>query len=395
MPVTLKTSDNEPVAWKGRRSENAEDFLACACESEYYRFRRVLQSSFSNDPQRHISPSTHGLVHAVWNAYSDHHNLILRPEDVWFSILVQLSFYINAHAEELRAQFVAHSGQKHLKVTGGGSLATVDVGELAIRLTELVQENVADPKLRTWMMPSFSTTTRSDEIVAAVIMMGTMQKYFSYEMEMVCGIPSVTLLGEKEDWEQLRSKIEKISTFGEEPSQFASLLKPILDNFVASFDDSPSSDIQEFWNRCVHLDCMASGADYLTGWVTVFCFWDAEGNSIYNDGNPRVDTEDIPAACVSVPVKVNDNGCELETSMVAGVVGIEASSRGNGQASDGEAERNWIQPFSGWWMFEELSQEELGEKKEKDRLEEEARNQEMEKLLEELRMKRAAQRELD
>lgn len=35
-------------------------------------------------------------------AYSYHHHLVLRPEDVWFSILVQLNVYINEHAEELR-----------------------------------------------------------------------------------------------------------------------------------------------------------------------------------------------------------------------------------------------------------------------------------------------------
>src|ERR1700709_202016 len=102
---------------------------------------------------------------------------------------------------------------------------SVDVGQLAVRLTALIQENVVDPDLRDWIMPSFSTTTTTDEIVAAVVMTGTMQKYFSYEMELRCGIPSVTLLGEREDWEKLLDKIDKISTFGEEPTQFSSLLK--------------------------------------------------------------------------------------------------------------------------------------------------------------------------
>lgn len=383
MPVTLKTSDKEPVAWRGRRCENAEDFLEDVCETEYYRCKQVLQSSISrlsDASQTHISPSPNGFVRAVWHAYSNHHNLILRPEDVWFSILVQLSFYIQAHAEELRTHFVKHEGQKHLKVIEVGTIDSVDVGQLAVQLSGLIQQNVVDPELRDWIMPSFSTTTTTDEIVAAVIMMGTMQKYFSYEMEMTCGIPSVTLLGEKDDWEQLQGRIDKISTLGEEPTHFASLLKPVLEKFVASFDDSPSPDVADFWNQCVHFESMGSGPEYLSGWVTAFCFWNADGKSLYRPQGlewaentySRIDTSDIPIGCVSVPVKVNDNGCELKTSMVAGMVGIEAKSGANTKVFDGEPVKDSIQPFSGWWMFEELSETALAEKKEKERLEEEA-----------------------
>lgn len=39
----------------------------------------------------HISASENGFVWAVFHAYSHHHNLILRPKDVWFAILSQLS----------------------------------------------------------------------------------------------------------------------------------------------------------------------------------------------------------------------------------------------------------------------------------------------------------------
>ncbi|KAF4772239.1 hypothetical protein HAV15_011253 [Penicillium sp. str.  len=336
MPVTLKTSDKEPVAWTGWRCENAENFLKDACKTEYYRCKQILQSSITRLPdasQTHISPSTHGFVRAVWHAYSDHHNLILRPEDVWFSILVQLSFYIQAHSEELREHFVEHEGQKHIKVIEAGTIGSVDVGQLAVQLTGLIQQNVVDPELRDWIMPSFSTTTTTDEIVAAVIMMGTMQKYFSYEMEMTCGIP-----------------IDKISTLGEEPTHFASLLKPVLEKFVASFDDS-FPDVTDFWNQMGH-------GFSAFGTQTERDFYGPQGLEWAENTYPRINTSDIPIGCVSVPVKVNDNGCELKTSMVAGM------------------------PFSGWWMFEELSETALTEKKEKERLREEAFYEEIRKRLE-------------
>jgi hypothetical protein len=35
--------------------------------------------------------------------------------------------------------------------------------------------NVIDPELRTWIVLVFSTTTQSDEVVAAILIMGAMQ----------------------------------------------------------------------------------------------------------------------------------------------------------------------------------------------------------------------------
>ena len=43
--------------------------------------------------------------------------------------------------------------------------------------------------------------------------------YFSYTMILTCGIPSVTLEGEKSDWERLLTRLDKLDSFGEEPGQ--------------------------------------------------------------------------------------------------------------------------------------------------------------------------------
>ncbi|RJE24910.1 hypothetical protein PHISCL_02742 [Aspergillus sclerotialis] len=59
-------------------------------------------------------------------------------------------------------------------------------------MTEIIEEIVVDPELRTCVMPVFSTTTSSDKVVAADLMMDALQKYFKYEMTLQCGIPSAT-----------------------------------------------------------------------------------------------------------------------------------------------------------------------------------------------------------
>jgi hypothetical protein len=65
-----------------------------------------------------------GFVHSVTEAYNNHYHLIIRPDDMWITIVTQFSAYVNAHAEELGDSFVAHEGQKEVAT---GSLSTIPV----------------------------------------------------------------------------------------------------------------------------------------------------------------------------------------------------------------------------------------------------------------------------
>lgn len=101
-----------------------------------------------------------------------------------------------------------------------------------MRFTMLIEENLVGPELRTWVMPNFTTTMETDRVVAAILMMGTLQKYFTYLCWRGCGIPTATLLGKREDLEMILQRVEKPPQFGKEPAQFAELLRPVLRRFV-------------------------------------------------------------------------------------------------------------------------------------------------------------------
>ena len=101
-----------------------------------------------------------------------------------------------------------------------------------------------------------------------------MDRYFTYGMGIVCGLPSVTLLGEKADWLRLLARLDRLPTFGDEPAEWAEMLRPILVRFAAAFDGSP--DVT-FWERIVSRDSYMCGQDLLSGWITAFCVWDADG----------------------------------------------------------------------------------------------------------------------
>ncbi|KAI3608832.1 hypothetical protein WG66_003863 [Moniliophthora roreri] len=180
--------------------------------------------------------------------------------------------------------FVAHKDKKELEVATFGDRYTVDFGYLCKKMTDQLRENVTDPALCDWILPDFTTTTKNDGLVSAVVMMATLKKYFDYTLvAILCGIPRVTLEGDKADWEKLFMRIEKLKEYGNETTQWYHLLRPVLSRFIAAFDDPYGRKNLDFWRRVAHYRSEGCGQTFLSGWLTAFCVFDVDGKWL---GNP-------------------------------------------------------------------------------------------------------------
>ncbi|KAJ3479240.1 hypothetical protein NLG97_g8369 [Lecanicillium saksenae] len=389
MPVTLQIVNHGAETWKGHRAKDAGHILQRVDHAHYDTYMEILATSFTKEllAETNVSAMENGLVQGALEAYSTHHHLTIRPEDVWFAILSQLSFYINANAEKLRSFFVNHQGKKELVVNMVGTRHTVDFGVFAQTMADKIGENVKDPELRDWVMPSFSTTTDVDCAVGGVLFMGAMQSYFEYTCMLTCGLPSVTLLGEVADYRDILKRLDMLDRLGQEPAAMAQLLRPVLEHMILTFTEGRSPRVVAFWNKIVSRHDLGSGSPYISGWLTAFCFWNPEGkkqggyhprdmfpylgvtdpeddlsetspnwllcNTIY----PEIDISDIPPGSASVPVLVNDNGEEFKCTMVAGLVAVQAASPTAEQLATISSEgvcctsKTAIQPMSGWFIF--------------------------------------------
>lgn len=280
MPVVIKPSAHVANALDSSQHgsvANAKDLLLGALPGDIPSDVDVYQSTWGHGSaklDRPVVPSTNGFVRSLIKAYGQHHHLRLRPDDIWFAILTQFSLYVNAHSEELRDKFVAHAGRQELRIEYSPfSRYDFDFAVFARDMAHLLGAVVVDDELRHWVTPTFSTTTANDEVVASIIMMGTLQKHFFYSIGIICGFPSVTLLGEKADYDALLQKVDKLDEYGEEPRQFASLLRPVLRRFVRSFEDPVADDVLHFWRTAFDVDDMLCGVTWYTGWITAFCYW--------------------------------------------------------------------------------------------------------------------------
>ncbi|KAF9525539.1 hypothetical protein CPB83DRAFT_885559 [Crepidotus variabilis] len=396
MPITFNIASHpaEPVpvnpVTEAQKCAKVDDILQrIASQRRCKKSKEVLQSSLSTGKEYatdfdSIRYRSNGLVHTVVDAYNRHHNLVLRPDEVWMAILTQFNFYVNAHSKELRSTFVRHEGKKDLTVHAMGGRYNVDFGTMAKEMTDEIDKNLVDKNLKDWVLPNFSTTTDNDTIICAVLMMSTLKSYFSYKFSLMCGLPSVTLLGHKCDWESLFSRLDKLETFGNEPTAFATLLRPILRRFVNAFtraEGNESPDI-DFWSHICHYNSGGSGTDYLSGWITAFCVWDEKGKwmgpklkvpwfswkrrslklepkrEIILDsgwGEPQttltlvldeipysfVDYDDVPPGYCEVDIKLDDNDEQMNCLMVAGLLG---------SVVEGD-KKDTLKPLTAWIIY--------------------------------------------
>ncbi|RAL02834.1 DUF4419 domain-containing protein [Aspergillus ibericus CBS 121593] len=356
MPVTLTLSERSSQEWPGKSvAKDGKALFSRTSAMDYLESGRIVESYFQEDDfkDRRIIGCEHGFVQAIYNAYRTSHHLTIRPEDIWFSILSQLNVYFNAHPQAL-----PHFFDRKLRSATPALDLSADDGDVAIYMERALARHITHPDLRAWALPSFSTTTRNDRVVATALMLGDVKRCSLDEKLMECNIPSVTLLGEREDWGALLHKLNMIEIWGGPLKGFVISLRPILRRFVTSFDGN-TSEVTYFWKCCLREN---HPREYfmLAGWITAFCFWGYDGKRI-----PHVDSRQegqiqfdglvypplmvtaIPAAYVSFPVPLI--GQRRTTRMLAGLVGFEVLPHSP------LLHQRWdrLQPTSGWWIYEE------------------------------------------
>ena len=347
MPATFVVSPDKPANEVTKSTTEYEVFLrrvvpAAKVTKEGHK-PEILKSTEAPNGYFH-SKFSNGFIGAAFAAYSAEHHLIISPDDVWIAITTALSRYINAHAEEMRELFVSHQGQKELIVSDVGSITSVDWDKLIDQMSELISQNTKND-IQQWIEPDFTTTTKLTRKVGSIVLMASMKAYFSYKFNLCCGLPSVTMLGTLEDWQKIRQRADRLLEFKQEVlTEWHAILVPILDEFIKSFSGEVDTN---FWNTIAHQTGGGSGPRYLSGWILAFIPFNDKNEYYLNpsdtvaSGNYGImNVNDVPTSAVSVPVIIDDNGTQYDTTFYAGHLYATV-----GPTPDA------IQPYLGWLMI--------------------------------------------
>ncbi|KAJ7730495.1 hypothetical protein DFH07DRAFT_681593, partial [Mycena maculata] len=315
MPVTFAPAtrtgayDTHPATSRDIAPVTAANLLSAAsCSANVDATARIIRSSIGGHPgpdNTHfkIAPAPgNGFVDTVLCAYTHHHALVIRPDDVWLAVVSQFGFY--ATAEGNSCSFFDNASGKTpgfaLEISVESDAAQPDVAKLSRRMTRLLQKIVPDADLRDWLAPEFSTTTLIDTTVSCLLVLSSSCSSSSPTATQTrsggdadsfgtsCGIPRVTLEGERADWELLLTRLDRLKRgykdFGLPAVAWYHLLHPVLARFIGAFDDPEGAESPEFWGEVVvrkeELNGSGGGSKNtvkLSGWITAFCAFSVEG----------------------------------------------------------------------------------------------------------------------
>ncbi|KAJ6645708.1 hypothetical protein Bhyg_00916, partial [Pseudolycoriella hygida] len=264
-----------------------------------------------------------GFVQTVFYSYQKHHNLVIRPDDIWTAILTQFSLYVNANSEGLRSEFVNFEGKKTLEVQFFVPINQVPVDQFIERIGSLINENI-DPKIASWVTPNFTTTTVNDKLVTGASLMATLQNYFDYSLSLIlCGIPEVTILGTVDDWKDIRQRVKGLTQFeliGRNTlTKWSSMLEEILDEIIKVKEGGKRND--EFWRQAIRIDYKP---------MNLGC---------------AIPNENITPGVVHVPISIYDEFAEPSQRKYTGA--IITGHMGHAVRND----EMTLQPMSGWAMM--------------------------------------------
>ncbi|KAK4159265.1 hypothetical protein QBC43DRAFT_381980 [Cladorrhinum sp. PSN259] len=336
----------------------------------------TLDASTASTNFSNLSPSSDSFIRGAIQAWGEHLHLEIRPEEVWFTVLTQLNFYMQTHSEEVRHLFVKHTAQETIYVED------YTWTKVLLRFKDEIQSRVLTPWLKDWILPNFSTTTQNDVMTANILMMGLMKAYFRFEGGIICGLPSVTLLGSREDWVKLQQKLERLPEFGKEPAEYYARLRPIFKRFVNTFDAPDSEETTGFWNSIVFAShssvCGAAPLD-ISGWITGFLYWNDQGlpwerpsnasQAVYSLDGVKFTSHDItrlPLGYARAPFVMRDFDDQerfpafvaagnLGKEIVRGwPAGYEGALKRVGKVSSGvlkAEEHGTLRPLSAWMLY--------------------------------------------
>lgn len=261
------------------------------------------------------------FIAACQYAFGGHRPLILSPDMIWLLITQGLARHINLNAEALRYQFVTHAGKLEISVQRDEfvkGFAGNDWEGVFTEFSARIREYIGDDNYNSFVS-RFSTTGPVEQAAMEIALLDGMQSYFDLVAYTGCGIPSITLEGISQDWEQIQRNAQELRRFG--LGWWLDRLNPVLEQFVHA---SRGYYVRDFW-QAFYKPPGESGGPHVRGHVTAFFpyLYDRSRNLVRAPGEDIANVSDVPPGLASVPFQwtflgtFNSNSMEL----VAGFVG--------------------------------------------------------------------------
>ena len=226
--------------------------------------KKILYFPSQHKNKQFVNARNNGLIQTVQNCYDTHRPLTLSPDIIWLAICQGAAIHINENYDSLKN--VIFKNEKPVTLT----VRNDNLEDSPKEWEKLIADLSADTKtytnkdLYSFFVPNFSTTTTINTTTYQITLMAAFEKKFKYVGESGCGIPSIKLLGNKKDWQNIYEKLDKLDAIG--LADWKENLKPIIQQFIASYD----GNIDPLFWQDIYKNASEYNGFYISGWIIKF-----------------------------------------------------------------------------------------------------------------------------
>lgn len=220
------------------------------------------------------------LIMSILRAFAEHKSVSLNPNHIQFTILNSFGTFLNQVGIK---GFDGTQLKQELKVinnnlANGNKTSEQYKAEWSAVLDEFVakiqqasassedkqgSENPLGPvgSVINALSKTLPSATRADRMANAVALMSSVQKYFRYRVDTLCGIDTIHLLGTKQEWSDLLKMLPR--GLDTRLNMWCDVVQHILQHFVDAFDGKVD---KTFWRSMIKYNS-GSGGDSVSGWI--------------------------------------------------------------------------------------------------------------------------------
>ena len=281
--------------------ERASELLPETKWSDLIKEVNTKHRANSEAPVSMVSMGAHPFLKGMHRAYAEHRPFVLSPDMIWLLICQGVARHVNANSEALRDKLVSFSDKMVIQTAAKSDGHGIDWSGVIDDFSAAVNEQTKGG-LASTLKAEFSTTGEVEKVVNQITILETFKTFFTYVTFIgICGIPEVTLEGQREDWELIITKTKALRPY--QLDWWVDALLPVLEQIADTYRKGID---QSFWQSMfkIHTKDVYGSPEMVDGWILKFFPYDATGERVsINELNVEY-LDSMAAETVSVPFKL-------------------------------------------------------------------------------------------
>jgi hypothetical protein len=234
---------------------------------QIHHLSRTTMATAKDRWQRFPVPTVSLLYQSAHNAFAEHRPYTVSPEVFWYAIVHEVAICIKQNSAKYASLFTDTPNAKQTITVRDDSLVYGQPNDWArcIGLFDQALRERIDPATVDLFLPKLSTMTQEDETAILVNFMDAVSSYYKYEVQTLCGIPSIRVRGTVADWETVGQRLQDLSTRFDELKDYFASLQSIVATIAGTIRSGHADGT--FWTS-IYKYTDHSGGPAVTGWIT-------------------------------------------------------------------------------------------------------------------------------